>query len=73
MRHAIRSSAILPEVPAILAKSLGDVFDMAQQGSSPEQCAVVYRALAKDHPEHARMLNQWAFRWEQMGPFWTAL
>ena len=55
-----------------LQNALGEVFSMAQDGSTPEQCAVVYRSLARQYPER-QWLADWARRWELMGEKWRPI
>jgi hypothetical protein len=44
-------------------RALADVVDQASRGLPPRACAVIYRALAKDFPEHAGMLLRYASLW----------
>ena len=55
-----------------LAKALAEVCDMAHDGATPEQCAAVYRSLARN-PAYASArgeLLRWASLWSTLGAKW---
>jgi len=52
-----------------LLEELKMVYQMATEGATPETCAVVYRSLARKHPDRHWLLDA-ARRWEDMGTTW---
>lgn len=56
-------------MPASLRAGLVAAFEMALTGSSPAECAVLYRSLFREFPSH-RWLARWASRWESFGTAW---
>lgn len=62
----------LKPMPPELQKAVAEVFHMAQDGATPEACAVVYRSLYRQYPERT-WLGDWARRWEHMGDKWQPL
>lgn len=60
------------ELEADLQSSLRQVYELADKGWTPAQCAVVYRSLLRSHPTRY-WLNDWAERWEAAGNDWKAI
>jgi hypothetical protein len=58
----------VPMEPELMS-AVADVFHMAESGSTPAQCAVVYRSLYREYPTRF-WLHDWAERWESAGDDW---
>lgn len=58
-------------MPEELRKALAEVYRMADEGSSPAECAVVYRSLAIQYPDRPWIFN-YAIDLERMGGTWRA-
>ena len=56
-------------MPKELKDALNDVYKMADEGATPEACAVVYRSLFRQYPERL-WLGDAARAWEDMGRKW---
>jgi len=56
-------------MPMELQKALAEVYQMANEGSTPRHCAVVYRSLSNQYPDRPWLLNA-ARDWEAMGDVW---
>jgi len=58
-----------PMTPELLA-AVKDVYNLAYDGGSPAQCAVVYRSLARQFPNRLWIADA-ASHWEAMNERWT--
>jgi hypothetical protein len=58
-----------PMTPELLA-ALKDVYNLAYDGGSPAQCAVVYRSLARQYPNRM-WIEDAALHWEAMNDRWS--
>jgi len=64
MATRINPADLLPQsIADPFHRALADVVEQASAGLPPRGCAVIYRALAKDFPEHSGFLLRWAARW----------
>lgn len=67
----ISAETLAPDSP--LAKALFEGFDETRHRASPAQLAVLYRALALEHPDHATWLARYAAIFADMGAEWREL
>lgn len=69
-RFALEATpALEPDSP--IAHALADCHRRAGLGATPAQTAVVYRSLAREHPNHAPWLARFAAIFADMGDRWN--